>query len=327
MSDLIGGLQALLPRLGWRIDASIALWADHGIWSYGRRFELISTSPPVGRRVRLDVHDEPWDQQGEVVLVPIEPLRFGEVRFSPRRAAADDFRQLRRALRWFHDPCPGELWADYRGPADWMPPTHWLAEVGVRPDGLDVRWPSCADPEEMLRYLGSTPSERQLRLLACALARQLPVTMLPAVNRHIVAFAEQHAEGLCPRRELKKAAKGTALRWLLAGSATEAVAAGLAALRGEAPSNANAVAAGAVREVFGNPFVPVNLRHLWLRLHGGAARDLVNAIATAADFALLPVLADALEDGGCTDAHVLNHARSGGPHVRGCWLIDRLREL
>jgi hypothetical protein len=36
----------------------------------------------------------------------------------------------------------------------------------------------------------------------------------------------------------------------------------------------------------------------------------------------LPILADALEDAGCTDADLLGHLRSPGPHVRGCWAVD-----
>jgi hypothetical protein len=40
------------------------------------------------------------------------------------------------------------------------------------------------------------------------------------------------------------------------------------------------------------------------------------------DPARLTVLADALEDAGCTDADLLGHLRSPGPHVRGCWAVD-----
>ena len=36
----------------------------------------------------------------------------------------------------------------------------------------------------------------------------------------------------------------------------------------------------------------------------------------------LPILADALQDAGCEDADILGHCRSGGPHVRGCWVVD-----
>lgn len=44
------------------------------------------------------------------------------------------------------------------------------------------------------------------------------------------------------------------------------------------------------------------------------------------DFGDLPVLADALEDAledaGCYRPPLLEHLRSPGPHVRGCWAID-----
>jgi hypothetical protein len=36
----------------------------------------------------------------------------------------------------------------------------------------------------------------------------------------------------------------------------------------------------------------------------------------------LAILADALEEAGCTDPSILGHLRSPGPHVRGCWALD-----
>jgi hypothetical protein len=36
----------------------------------------------------------------------------------------------------------------------------------------------------------------------------------------------------------------------------------------------------------------------------------------------LPVLADALEEAGCTDEVILSHCRQSGEHVRGCWVVD-----
>jgi hypothetical protein len=39
---------------------------------------------------------------------------------------------------------------------------------------------------------------------------------------------------------------------------------------------------------------------------------------------IVAVLADALEDAGCTDADILNHLRGPGPHARGCHVIDAL---
>jgi hypothetical protein len=36
----------------------------------------------------------------------------------------------------------------------------------------------------------------------------------------------------------------------------------------------------------------------------------------------LPILADALEEAGCTNAELLDHCRQPGEHVRGCWVVD-----
>jgi hypothetical protein len=38
----------------------------------------------------------------------------------------------------------------------------------------------------------------------------------------------------------------------------------------------------------------------------------------------LAILADALEEAGCTNEDVLAHLRGPGPHVRGCWVVDLL---
>jgi hypothetical protein len=41
-------------------------------------------------------------------------------------------------------------------------------------------------------------------------------------------------------------------------------------------------------------------------------------------FSDLPLLADALEEAGCTNEQLLQHCRDSGSHVRGCWLLDLL---
>jgi hypothetical protein len=57
---------------------------------------------------------------------------------------------------------------------------------------------------------------------------------------------------------------------------------------------------------------------------GGLVPTLARAIREERRFQDLPVLADALEDAGCTDADILGHCRAGGPHLRGCWVLDLL---
>jgi hypothetical protein len=78
-----------------------------------------------------------------------------------------------------------------------------------------------------------------------------------------------------------------------------------------------------LRDVFGNPFrPPPPLDARWLAWNGGAVRRLAAAVYEGRAFDRLPILADALEEAGCTDADLLGHLRGPGPHARGCWPVD-----
>jgi hypothetical protein len=80
-----------------------------------------------------------------------------------------------------------------------------------------------------------------------------------------------------------------------------------------------------VRCIFGNPFRPLPEIDLsWLAWNGGAARKLAASIQAERRFGDLPVLADALEEAGCTSEDILRHCRDGGEHALGCWVIDLL---
>jgi hypothetical protein len=41
-------------------------------------------------------------------------------------------------------------------------------------------------------------------------------------------------------------------------------------------------------------------------------------------FEYLSVLHQVLLDAGCDNQDILDHLRSPGPHVRGCWVLDLL---
>ncbi len=77
-------------------------------------------------------------------------------------------------------------------------------------------------------------------------------------------------------------------------------------------------------DVVGNPFRPATLAPVWLDWNDGVIRKLAQAVYDDRAFDRLPVLADALEEAGSTDAALLTHCRGPGPHVRGCWLVDLL---
>ena len=59
----------------------------------------------------------------------------------------------------------------------------------------------------------------------------------------------------------------------------------------------------------------------WLRWNDGCVMKLARTIDEEARFQDLPVLADALEEAGCSDAGLIGHHRGPGQHVRGCWAL------
>jgi hypothetical protein len=77
-----------------------------------------------------------------------------------------------------------------------------------------------------------------------------------------------------------------------------------------------------LRDIVGNPFRPAVVAPAWLAWGGGTAPKLARAVYDEHAFDRLPVLADALEEAGCTDADLLAHLRGPSPHVRGCWVVD-----
>jgi hypothetical protein len=62
----------------------------------------------------------------------------------------------------------------------------------------------------------------------------------------------------------------------------------------------------------------------WLTWTAGTIGELAQAIYSQRAFDRMAVLADALEEAGCTNAEVLDHCRAPQCHVRGCWVIDAL---
>ena len=226
------------------------------------------------------------------------------------------------------------------------PESEWLTSTKIRP---------------MLDYHGLWPSgrnrSRKLRLFAVACCRRVWHLLPNEVSRHAVVIAERYADKLVKTAELKVAfaeaggeTGGEALRkgcnpagpvarmnppivafWAslnahsLAGhyddfgTRLERYQSDRSDLEQQAQTDLS-------RDVFGNPFRPVSIESIWLT-------TTVTSLALAAyeerimpsgelDPARLAVLSDALEDAGCDNAEILEHLRSPGPHVRGCWVVD-----
>jgi hypothetical protein len=86
-------------------------------------------------------------------------------------------------------------------------------------------------------------------------------------------------------------------------------------------------------DIFGNPFrAAPAIEAAWLIWNDGTVKKLAEAAYEqrslpdgTLDQTRLAVLADALEEAGCTDEEVLGHLRGPGPHVRGCHAVDILK--
>jgi hypothetical protein len=85
-----------------------------------------------------------------------------------------------------------------------------------------------------------------------------------------------------------------------------------------------ATQAALLRCIVGNPYCPKTINESWQHWNGGTVRALAQAIYTERGYDRMPMLADALEDAGCRDCHILDHCRGPGPHARGCWVVDLL---
>jgi hypothetical protein len=86
-----------------------------------------------------------------------------------------------------------------------------------------------------------------------------------------------------------------------------------------------------IRDSFGTPSRPVAVDPAWLAWQGGTVARLARAAydnrqlpSGLLDNAHIAVLADALEEAGCQEGQILDHLRSGGDHMRGCFVLDLL---
>jgi hypothetical protein len=210
----------------------------------------------------------------------------------------------------------------------------------------ETEWLVGTEVSGMLSFLGKKASFRKRRLFACACVRRIWHLLDDPRSRRAVEVAEALADGKvnketakCVQREAGAASRATPKgRWYPADAAaicilqstedisTAARTATAASHAGVTLSAERTAQAVLVRDIFGNPFRPLSLEPAWM------TPTVLNLAQAAYDNRLLPsglldnarlaVLADALEEGGCADGELLEHLRSAGPHVRGCWPVD-----
>ena len=220
----------------------------------------------------------------------------------------------------------------------------------------EAEWLVCSSAEPMLEFVRDKANERKLRLFGCACCRRIWHLLSKADSRAAVEVAENFADGLERKstlaavrsraRPLTLGQRGAAYAaWRVAFEKIRAATVHLAlgtiwsasyrpwhggmGVESTDLAREEAAVAALIREVFGNPFSIITLDPTW------RTQTVCNIAQAVYDERTLPsgeleldrlaVLADALEESGCTAADVLTHLRSPGPHVRGCWVVDLCR--
>jgi len=196
-------------------------------------------------------------------------------------------------------------------------------------------WKRIADPVVALYYLPSRPSDRKLRLFGCYCCRRIPGISSDEACRQALDIAECYADGLIDAAEFgrrylaedrwvgaqlfQSLPSGGAVGTTLALDARVAATAARIVAEGQDWHAERSWQAGLMRELFASPCRSVNMQPAWQTIN---VVGLSQAIYSERAFDRLPILGDALEDAGCTDAAMLDHCRQLGEHVRGCWLLD-----
>jgi hypothetical protein len=189
-------------------------------------------------------------------------------------------------------------------------------------------------------------NHRKLRLWSCACCRRLGELLTDPRSWNAIEVAERKADGLADKDEMQKARKaaalvprvrqklrGTPAEWAASAahfllnpcaadfSQTAAIRASIARAESGATTREteDRVQFELLRDVFGNPFRPLTFHPSW---RTSAVVALAQASYDERTFDRLPILADALEEAGCTNSDILAHCRGTGPHARGCWVVD-----
>ena len=187
----------------------------------------------------------------------------------------------------------------------------------------ETGWLACDDPWRMLAYLEDKASARTFRLYHWAVLRQL----WHSLEKHIhqaIEVTERHFDTANGSR--RPAAKRRASKEEEEEQMGHFVEKFVILLLGRSPKSLPFF-----RRVFGNPFRPITISPAVLAWHDSTVFHLAQTAyderslpSGELDPARLAVLADALEETGCTNASILGHLREPRPHVRGCWVVDLL---
>ncbi|HEY7155523.1 MAG TPA: hypothetical protein VH575_16290 [Gemmataceae bacterium] len=201
----------------------------------------------------------------------------------------------------------------------------------------EAEWLACTDPMPMLEFLQNKPSDRKLRLFAVACCWSILPFSTDERHRKVIEVVERFADGEATNEELDsawtacrdtpgeahRAARAAAAMAATRTSGVRSVARAVALANGEdAQATADSVQVNLLHDIFCNPFRPITFDPAWLTWHEDLLVSMAQQMYDSRDFNDMPVLGDAMEEAGCQDQDILDHCRSRGEHVRGCWVVD-----
>jgi hypothetical protein len=205
------------------------------------------------------------------------------------------------------------------------------------------QWLAATDWQKMRRHIEQrTDYERKVRLFSVACCRRIAHLFEDPRSDEAVAVSELFADGKATRKQLQGAERAVlkAVHEAVAehGANAQAWARDAAwrtarhefihdgaesCLRAVAHTQAEVEAQTVLfRDIFGIPFGRARRPKSWLT---SDVLLLARGIYEEKAFDRMPILADALQDAGCTSEDVLSHCRDTNQlHVRGCWVVDLL---
>jgi len=184
----------------------------------------------------------------------------------------------------------------------------------------EQEWLECTDPQLMLASLEGKSSNRKLRFFACACCRRIWDMIVEADCQRAIEISEQYADSKATEQEAHDAMVAaacctleneqidgfvgylddqamTAVLNALGLNAKPRYAAEMAAtVRFQKKEQETGAQTHLLRDIFGNPFRPVELNPRWLTPD---VTGVAQAIYEERAFDRMPILGDALMDAGC----------------------------
>jgi hypothetical protein len=282
-------------------------WSLESLWYPGglRGHVILFIFPRLGRVGRLEVRG--LDSYGM--------SRFSQEFSLSQRNWKNQIEAVFRSLEHWRDQ-----YQEFRS-------TGFQPEIELTPNAIDEpAWRDSGDPEHLFRWIqGQTQvSERKLRLVASACCRRLPYLMEDVRNQQAVEAMERYADRLIPKKEMKKARKAGRIPWLTSYDPGEEARQAIQALHTFTTRERYRGLCEVIRDIVGNPFRPVLIKHVWRTCNEQAVLRLARTIYEERRFQEMPILGDALEDAGCEEGMILEHCRSPLDHMPGCWVLDQV---